>query len=284
MRDGSASSASTHFCGAVAEAQRARADEVFRVAWAKASAPRRRAALLKQPVRRPRSGERYAPSSYPFAAAADLPRGSLRTSTLAELQAGALERRCCVNTLSGGPPSHCLERARDIRLSDLRAASRISTLLRATRDLQSMHFAPRPYTPALFVNSLPTITSIHAAYRTHLTPRPQVSSATAASIALPSIGRSLSVPEDQLQWLLSAFSLSSGGLLVFFGRLADLHGRRRAFVAGSAWLGVFSLGCGFARGIVPLAVLRALQGMGPAATVPASVRRFFLVNLRLLMI
>lgn len=62
-----------------------------------------------------------------------------------------------------------------------------------------------------------------------------------------------------------------GCLLIFFGRLADLHGRKKAFLVGVAWLGVFSVGCGFARDAITLDVLRGIQGLGPAATIPASV-------------
>lgn len=97
--------------------------------------------------------------------------------------------------------------------------------------------------------------------------------------------------EDSLQWVVSAFSLSSVRLLSFrpivylkiliafiqgclfipLGRLADVHGRKRAFLLGAIWTGAFSLGCGFSQNIISLDVLRGLQGIGPAAMVPASV-------------
>ena len=47
------------------------------------------------------------------------------------------------------------------------------------------------------------------------------------------MGADLDIPEARLQWVTSAYSLSSGCLLLFFGRLADLYGRRRAFLLGS---------------------------------------------------
>ena len=59
--------------------------------------------------------------------------------------------------------------------------------------------------------------------------------------------------------------------MIFFGRLADLYGRKKAFLIGSLWLGVFSLGCGFSQNILTLYILRGLQGVGPAAMVPASL-------------
>ncbi|KLO14349.1 MFS general substrate transporter [Schizopora paradoxa] len=94
---------------------------------------------------------------------------------------------------------------------------------------------------------------------------------TAASVGLPSVGRDFNVEEDKLQWIVSAYSLSSGCLLIFFGRLADLYGRKKAFLLGFLWHCAFSLGCGFANSIIVLDVLRAMQGMGAAAFVPASV-------------
>ncbi|KAH8104781.1 efflux transporter [Cristinia sonorae] len=93
--------------------------------------------------------------------------------------------------------------------------------------------------------------------------------ASAVAISLPSAGKELSIPEDQLQWLLSAYALSSGCLLIPFGRLADLYGRRNVFVIGCLVQGAFSLGSGFSNDLVTIAVLRGIQGLGGAATVPA---------------
>ncbi|KAK7055712.1 major facilitator superfamily domain-containing protein [Favolaschia claudopus] len=91
------------------------------------------------------------------------------------------------------------------------------------------------------------------------------------SIILPVIGQDLRIPVDKLQWLISAFSLSSGCLLLLLGRLADIFGRKRFFLLGTAWLGVFSLGCGFAQNSTTLFILRGLQGVGPAAFIPAAL-------------
>lgn len=57
-----------------------------------------------------------------------------------------------------------------------------------------------------------------------------------------------------------------------FGRLADLYGRKKTFMIGSAWLAVFTLVCGFAKSEITLDILRGLQGVGVAASLPASVR------------
>ncbi|KAI1786590.1 efflux transporter [Ganoderma leucocontextum] len=95
--------------------------------------------------------------------------------------------------------------------------------------------------------------------------------ATAVSISLPTIGRDLNIIESKLQWIISAYSLSSGCLLLFLGRLADLFGRKSAFILGCAWMGILGLGCSFAQNEITMDILRALQGIGPAAAVPASL-------------
>ncbi|KDQ58837.1 hypothetical protein JAAARDRAFT_127904 [Jaapia argillacea MUCL 33604] len=96
-------------------------------------------------------------------------------------------------------------------------------------------------------------------------------SATSSSIALPKIGQDLDIPAQKLQWIVSAYSLTSGCLLLFFGRLADLYGRKRAFVAGSLCMFTFALGCGFAKNDITIDILRGFQGLGAAATIPASL-------------
>ncbi|KAI0789690.1 efflux transporter [Abortiporus biennis] len=90
-------------------------------------------------------------------------------------------------------------------------------------------------------------------------------------ISLPQIGVALNIREDQLQWVTSAYALSSGCLLILFGRLADLHGRRKVFILGCIFQGAFALGSGFAKDLVSIGVLRAFQGIGAAATIPASL-------------
>ncbi|CCM06311.1 uncharacterized protein FIBRA_08562 [Fibroporia radiculosa] len=95
--------------------------------------------------------------------------------------------------------------------------------------------------------------------------------ATAISISLPTIGDDLLIPEYRLQWLISAYSLSSGCLLLFFGRIADLYGRRNVFLLGVLTLGVFGLGCGFANDEITMDILRGFQGLGAAACIPAAL-------------
>ncbi|KIP11053.1 hypothetical protein PHLGIDRAFT_173914 [Phlebiopsis gigantea 11061_1 CR5-6] len=96
-------------------------------------------------------------------------------------------------------------------------------------------------------------------------------SSSAAAIALPTIGDKLHIVEYKLQWILSAYALSAGCLLLLFGRLADLYGRKLVFLFGVLCLAVFSLGCGFAHNEITIDVLRGLQGIGGAAVVPAAL-------------
>ncbi|KAG1868619.1 major facilitator superfamily domain-containing protein [Suillus subluteus] len=91
------------------------------------------------------------------------------------------------------------------------------------------------------------------------------------SISLPTIERDLDIKEEQLQWLVSAYSLSSGCLLLFFGRLADIYGRKKAFMVGTLCQVAFSLGAGFAQSGITLVILRAFQGLGAAATIPSAL-------------
>ncbi|KAG1868649.1 major facilitator superfamily domain-containing protein [Suillus subluteus] len=94
---------------------------------------------------------------------------------------------------------------------------------------------------------------------------------SSVSISLPTIEKDLNITEVQLQWLVSAYSLSSGCLLLFFDRLADIYGRKKAFVIGTICQVVFSLGSSFAQSGITLIILRAFQGLGTAATIPSAL-------------
>src|SRR5215831_2704375 len=69
---------------------------------------------------------------------------------------------------------------------------------------------------------------------------------TIVLVALPSIGADLGFSEQGLQWVLSAYALTYGGLLLLGGRAADLLGRRRLFITGVLLFTVASLLCGLA--------------------------------------
>ncbi|KAF7312532.1 MFS general substrate transporter [Mycena indigotica] len=96
-----------------------------------------------------------------------------------------------------------------------------------------------------------------------------LASSSSVSVYLPVIAQDLHIKENQLQWLVSAFSLSSGCFLLLFGRLADLYGRKKMYLGGTVYLGLLSLGCGFAKNANSLFILRGFQGLGPAAFIPA---------------
>ncbi|KAK0453219.1 putative efflux transporter [Armillaria borealis] len=91
------------------------------------------------------------------------------------------------------------------------------------------------------------------------------------SIALPTMAIELGVPESELTWVVSAYPLSAGCLLLMFGRIADLYGRKKVFCFGAVWLAVFTLGVSFANTAMTLEILRGFQGVGAAATIPASL-------------
>jgi MFS family permease len=95
--------------------------------------------------------------------------------------------------------------------------------------------------------------------------------ATIVAVALPAIQRSLRVATADLQWVVSAYTLAFAGFLVLAGRLADLHGRRRVFMAGLALFSAASLGCGLSRSPGALIAGRGLQGLGAAAVAPAAL-------------
>ena len=95
--------------------------------------------------------------------------------------------------------------------------------------------------------------------------------ATIVAIALPDIQRSLGVATADLQWVVTAYTLAFAGFLVLAGRLADLHGRRRVFIAGMALFTIASLVCGLSRSPGLLVAARTLQGLGAAAVAPAAL-------------
>src|SRR4051812_14486374 len=89
--------------------------------------------------------------------------------------------------------------------------------------------------------------------------------ATIVAIALPAIRGSLHMATADLQWVLSAYTLAFAGFLVLAGRLADLHGRRRVFMAGLALFSAASLACGLSTSPAMLIAARTVQGLGAAA-------------------
>ncbi|QXJ24542.1 MFS transporter [Actinomadura graeca] len=95
--------------------------------------------------------------------------------------------------------------------------------------------------------------------------------ASIVNVALPSIGGDLHFDQADLSWVGNAYGLVFGGFLLFGGRIADLVGRRRMFVAGLALFTVASLGGGLAQNAGTLVAARAFQGLGAAFVAPAAL-------------
>jgi EmrB/QacA subfamily drug resistance transporter len=90
-------------------------------------------------------------------------------------------------------------------------------------------------------------------------------------VAVPSIQTDLGFSASDLQWVLSAYALTFGGLLLLGGRAADLLGRRRVFMAGLAFFTLASLLCGLAWSPATLIGARAIQGIGAAILTPTAL-------------
>ncbi|MEU6259925.1 MFS transporter [Streptomyces sp. NPDC047043] len=90
-------------------------------------------------------------------------------------------------------------------------------------------------------------------------------------LALPSIAGGLRLSADAAQWVMSAYLLSFGGLLLLGGRTADLLGRRRVFMTGTLLFGLSSLLCGLAWTAGVLVAARAVQGLSAAVMAPSAL-------------
>jgi MFS family permease len=95
--------------------------------------------------------------------------------------------------------------------------------------------------------------------------------ATIVTTALPAIRAGLGFTTLGLPWVVTAYTLVLGGLLIAGGRLADLLGPRRAFLLGLAVFGTASAGCALAWSPAALIAARAVQGMGAALLSPAGL-------------
>jgi EmrB/QacA subfamily drug resistance transporter len=95
--------------------------------------------------------------------------------------------------------------------------------------------------------------------------------ASIVNVALPSIGEALSFSQENLAWVVNAYVLTFGGFLLLGGRMADLLGRRRVFMAGVAVFTTASLLCGLAWSPAALIGARAVQGVGAAIMTPTAL-------------
>ncbi|KAH8816390.1 major facilitator superfamily-domain-containing protein [Xylogone sp. PMI_703] len=90
-------------------------------------------------------------------------------------------------------------------------------------------------------------------------------------ITLPTITKTLNIPEARQEWIASAYALTAGSFLLLFGKLADVFGKKRLFVFGNVWIMAFSLGVAFSPNEICIYVMRAFQGLGFAITVPTAI-------------
>ena len=95
--------------------------------------------------------------------------------------------------------------------------------------------------------------------------------ASIINVALPTIGRALDFSQGNLQWVVNAYVLTFGGFLLLGGRVADLLGRRRIFIAGLILFALASLAGGLAQSEGQLIAARAVQGLGAAILSPAAL-------------
>ena len=94
---------------------------------------------------------------------------------------------------------------------------------------------------------------------------------TIVNVALPSIRADLGFTETSLVWVVNAYMLTFGGFLLLGGRLGDLYGHRRLFLAGLVLFTLASLACGLARSQALLIAARAVQGLGGAVVSAVSL-------------
>lgn len=94
---------------------------------------------------------------------------------------------------------------------------------------------------------------------------------TVAALALPRLQLELGLSEPGKAWVLSAYALAFGGLMLLGGRLGDTFGRKRVFLAGVGVFTLASLACGLALGEISLVIARAVQGAGAAIAAPTAL-------------
>ncbi|HEX6537942.1 MAG TPA: MFS transporter [Candidatus Dormibacteraeota bacterium] len=119
--------------------------------------------------------------------------------------------------------------------------------------------APRRASPALVLGVILTVQLM------------VVIDASIVNVALPGIARSLSFSAASLSWVVTAYTLTFGGLLLLGARAGDLAGRRRTFIAGIALFSVASLAAGAAPSAAVLLGARAVQGIGGALAAPSAL-------------
>jgi EmrB/QacA subfamily drug resistance transporter len=95
--------------------------------------------------------------------------------------------------------------------------------------------------------------------------------ASIVNVALPAIQKAFNMSQTNLQWIVTAYTLTFGGFLLLGGRAADLFGRRRIFLIGVTLFMITSLADGLATSGTMLTIFRALQGLSAAFMSPAAL-------------
>ena len=95
--------------------------------------------------------------------------------------------------------------------------------------------------------------------------------ATIVNVALPSMQKALSISPENLQWVVTAYTLAFGGFLLLGGRVGDLIGRKKTFVAGTAAFSLASLAVGLSANESIVIIARGIQGLAAAFMSPAAL-------------
>ena len=91
------------------------------------------------------------------------------------------------------------------------------------------------------------------------------------NVALPTMAKELHFTSNNLQWVITAYTLTFGGFLLLGGRAADLYGRRKVFIASVSFFSLMSLLTGLAATETQVIIARAFQGLGAAFMSPAAL-------------
>jgi EmrB/QacA subfamily drug resistance transporter len=100
---------------------------------------------------------------------------------------------------------------------------------------------------------------------------------TIVHIAVPALTTGLGATLDQIMWIVSAYALTYASLLIIGGRLGDLYGPKRLFLAGLALFTIASVACGLAQTPTQLIAMRLLQGVGGAMLSPQTLAMLTMV-------
>ncbi|KUI68607.1 hypothetical protein VM1G_04702 [Cytospora mali] len=95
--------------------------------------------------------------------------------------------------------------------------------------------------------------------------------ATVTGASFLNASRDIGIPDSRQQWVVSAYALTFGCFLLLWGRIADLYGKRKIFVLGSAWVTATTIVNPFIPNEIAFDLFRGLQGLGAAANVPTAI-------------